>query len=60
MCLYSDAYTASTLYVGFNLKPMLVAMETPPDVALVGNNGLEYCTLYFIALQISRQHLNSS
>lgn len=46
-------------YVCFNLKSVLVAMETPLAVPLVGNNGLEYCTLYFIALQTSRKHLNS-
>lgn len=59
VCLYSDAYTPSSAYVHFNLKSRLVAMETPTSVPLVGNNGLAYCTLYFIALQTSRQHLST-
>lgn len=56
VCLYLDANTPSFPYVHFNLKSVLVAMETPTNVPLVGNNGLEYCTLYFIALQTYRQH----
>lgn len=56
MCLYSDASTPSFAYVHYNLKSRLVAMETPPSVPLAENNGLAYCTLYFIALRTSRQH----
>lgn len=56
--LYLGAYTHSSAYVHFNLKSRLVAMETPVNVALVGNNGL-YCTLYFIVLKTSRQHLST-
>lgn len=40
MCLYLDTYTPSSAYVHFNLKSRLVAMETPTNVPLVGNNGL--------------------
>lgn len=57
MCvLYLDAYTPSAC-VHFNLKSRLVAMETHTNVPLVGNHGLAYGTLYFIALQTRRQHL---
>lgn len=59
LCVCLDAYTPSSAYVLFNLKSRLVAMETPTNVPLVGNNGLAYCTLYFIALQTSRQHLST-
>lgn len=59
MCWQLDAYTPSSAHVHFNLNSGLVAMETPTNVPLVGNNGLAYCTLYFIALQTSRQHLST-
>lgn len=59
MCLYLDVYTPSFPYAHFNLKSMLVAMETPTNVPIVENNGLEYCTLYFIVQQTSRQHLRA-
>ncbi len=59
VCLYLDAYSPSSAYVHFNLKSRLVAMETPANVPLVENNGLAYCTLYFIALQTRKQHLST-